>query len=292
MGNIETQVTDWATEAADGFLNRQIPLNDTIKKIASREKLNREKVARVVETANQSVFLRMFEKAADKCFTFKVASTDEIVAEPIAARGEIPMVRVTAPTVKVASGETVKTASELLTKRAFEGAAPQVAWDTMEKAILALEIYREKAAMSKEAVMQTEEKFCKIAQEMVAQEGYTYPEIFEALASTRPDHYQKIGLLLKVAAAHQGKKFVLPDLTKYAGAAVDPGEHDVISQISASGMPVEVINGAHKIVVSLDTLISQVTEADKANQNLWSADDTVKYLRNELRNFLATHTHV
>jgi len=286
MGNIETSVEDWATEAADGFLNHKIAMNSTISKIASREGLNREKVARVVEEANKTVFLKMFDKTADKCFNFPLADTDKILkgaAAPSRTMGRI----------EAAPAETPeKFASDRLFENSLVGFGGQQGWDVMQKAILAQELIREKALMATELQKEAEVKFCKIAQEMVQQEDYKFEEICTALGSIRPQKIRKIAMLLKVAAVHMEKKFRLPDLEKIAGAAVDPGEHEIVKTLSAANMPVEVINGSHKIVVALDTLIDQTTEAEKANKNLTSADDTVKYLRKEIKNYLATHTHV
>jgi len=292
MANIETRIQDFATEAADAFLNRSVDLNATIRKIASRESLNREKVARVVEEANRQVFLKVFDKqaGADRTVTFPVADTSKIVDQAPAkvASGTAAMVRVTRPVMTKAASE--KSASQMDFERSLSGAPIQVAKDYLDKAILALEIYREKAAMALEKVKNSEVAFAKEAQRMVALEGYTYPELATAMVELRPKFASRIALLLKAAAAHMGERFHLPeDFEKKASAAIDAGEHDVVTQISCSKLPVEVINGSHKLVVSLDTLISQVTEADRANKNLWGADDTVKYLRNEVRNYLATH---
>lgn len=288
---METKVADWATEAADGFLNSGVGLNTTIKKIASRENLNREKVARVVEESNKAVFLKMFEKQADKCFTFDVADTDKIIAPKPETRAKVAMAVVTAP----AATPMAKTAADLLTDRAMKGTGLQQCQRYLESAILGAETLREKAGMARELMIGAETQFCKEAQQMVLQDGYSFPEIFTAMAQTKPTHWKKIGMLLKVASVTIGQKWKLPEtdeIEKLAGAAVDPGEHDIVQTISTMGMPVEVINGSHKIVMALDTLIAQATEAEKANAGLRSADDTVKYLRKEIRNYVATHQHV
>jgi hypothetical protein len=290
MGKLETQVLDWATEAADAFLNKKADLNSTIKGIADRESLNREKVARVVEEANKAVWLKMFPKQADKCFTFNVADVSKIVEGEKAASG--PAIAVMEePEIRKTASE--KTASQMLFERALQGTGVQNMWDVCEKGVLAIEIFREKAMMAKDAQLASETEFCKAAQQMVGDEGYSFEELSEALCTYRPTNWKKIAALLKVAAVHMGLKFKLPEgLEKRAGAAIDPGEHEIVEKITAMGSPVEVINGSHRIVVSLDTLINQATEADKAMNGLRSADDTVKYLRKELRNYLATHRTV
>jgi hypothetical protein len=289
MGKLETQVLDWATEAADAFLNKKADLNASIRGIADREKLNREKVARVVEEANKAVFLKLFEKQADKCFTFDVADVGKIVGgEKVASESPMGVIEGEG---QVAVAE--KTASQMLFERELSGTGVQNMQDVCEKGILAVEVFREKAMMAKEAQLAAETEFCKVAQQMVLDEGYTFEELSEALCTYQPSHWRKIAGLLKVAAVHMGAKFRLPEgLEKRAGASIDPGEHEIVEKITAMGAPVEVINGSHRIVVALDTLINQATEADKAQNGLRSADDTVKYLRRELRNYLASHRYV
>lgn len=52
---------DMGRQAAMAFLERQVPLNDTILKIASEEGLNEEGVKRVCETANVAVDASLFD---------------------------------------------------------------------------------------------------------------------------------------------------------------------------------------------------------------------------------------
>jgi len=288
MPNIETQVQDWSTEAADAFLNRKVALNASIQKIASREGLNREKVARVVEETNKAVWLKMFDKQADKCFTFPVAEVDKILSSAPAEQIKVAMAR-----IRRLAPSTEKTAAELIHDRAIRGSGLQRAQRFYENAILASEVVREKSAVESRKLVETQAHFCKVAQQMVLGEGYSFGELCEALAAYRPAHWKKVAVLMKVAATHIGVKFKLPEgMEKKANGMVDPGEHDIVSQVSASGMPVEVINGSHKLVVALDTLIDQTTEADKANTNTKGADDTVKFLRREIRNYISTHRAV
>lgn len=289
--DLGTQVQDWSTEAADAFLNQKVALNTSIKKIASREGLNREKIARVVEEANKAVWLKMFPKQADKTFEFKVATVEEILkpAPETVKVAAAPIGRIR-PAPAMAKEASV---SEQLTERTILGSVPQRARHYFESSVLALEVLRETADNEQRKLADAQTAFCKAAQQEVLQGGLSFEKIAEALVAYRPAHWRKIGVLLKVAAAHMNKTFKLPEgFEKKAGDAIDPGEHEIVTQISASGMPVEVINGAHKLVVTLDTLVDQTTDADKANGNLRGADDTVKFLRKELRNYTATHTHV
>ena len=286
MGKIEASVSGWATEAADAFLKRQVPLNSSIGKIAEREHLNREKVARVVEEANRQVFLNRFPNEPDKRFTFAVADTDDIVGPSKTAAAGVPvaMVRVSPAAAK----PMVKTASQRETEIAFGGTGIQVAQDYYEKALLAVEMLREKAAMDREKLADAELEFATVAQNMVALDDYTYEQIFKTASSLHPKHAKRIAMLLKAAALHQGRNFKLPDMPKVA-SPVDPGEHEISDTLACLGMPVEIVNGTHRLIVALDTIVNQVTESDRSSNGLVKADDSVRYLRKGITNYLSSH---
>jgi len=72
----------WGRQAATEYLMKDIPLNDSITKIAERESLNYEQMRRIVEEANNQVYLRKFSSPAvkDKYIEFPVADAREISA--------------------------------------------------------------------------------------------------------------------------------------------------------------------------------------------------------------------
>ena len=80
-GDIEMNNLDYlAKEAADQFIQNNIPLNESIIKIAENSALNPEEINRVVENANNSVYLALFKTADDKYIEFPVADSEKIAA--------------------------------------------------------------------------------------------------------------------------------------------------------------------------------------------------------------------
>jgi len=70
-----------AKQAAVDFLEHKTPLNDSIRKIASDNNLNPNQVTRVVEEANILTYKNLFEKNAEKTFTFDLANSKEIISK-------------------------------------------------------------------------------------------------------------------------------------------------------------------------------------------------------------------
>jgi hypothetical protein len=66
--------------AAGLYLEQKVPLNETIEKIARDNSLNYDQTSRIVEEANTSVYINLFNKtnSKDKYIEFKTASIKEI----------------------------------------------------------------------------------------------------------------------------------------------------------------------------------------------------------------------
>ena len=73
----------FAKEAVDAYVSEEVPLTDTVVKIAKREQLNPEQIKRVVEMSNTGTFLELFGKTAgsdDRMVDFQVVNPDEAVS--------------------------------------------------------------------------------------------------------------------------------------------------------------------------------------------------------------------
>jgi hypothetical protein len=74
------QVMDWGKEAGDALLKEQLPLNDSIAKIASAQGINsREKIARIVEASNHYIWSQLGGNKMDQLFAFDVATGDGVI---------------------------------------------------------------------------------------------------------------------------------------------------------------------------------------------------------------------
>jgi len=67
-----------AKEASVNYVNSNIPLNDSIAKLAEENALNREQINRVVENANTATYLSLFKTASDKYVEFPVADAEKV----------------------------------------------------------------------------------------------------------------------------------------------------------------------------------------------------------------------
>jgi len=70
-----------AEEGSEAYITQQVPLNESLKKIAIENDLLPEEVKRCAEFMNHIVYQYEFEKQADKTFTFPVADAKEVLAE-------------------------------------------------------------------------------------------------------------------------------------------------------------------------------------------------------------------
>ncbi len=75
--NPET-LKDWTRSVVDDFLARKVPLNEGIAKLASEQHLTDKQVARVVEAANQTAYLKIHASSKNKNFEFPLASVQDI----------------------------------------------------------------------------------------------------------------------------------------------------------------------------------------------------------------------
>jgi len=69
-----------AKEASADYINNNVPLNDSIAKLAENNALNREQINRVTESANTSTYLSLFKASNDKYVEFPVADSEKIAS--------------------------------------------------------------------------------------------------------------------------------------------------------------------------------------------------------------------
>ena len=78
----ETKFEKYAARAANAYLDNQVPLNDSIIKIAEEKELNPDQIKRVVEAANVKVFQKHFadeDRDGHKDVDFDVADPKVII---------------------------------------------------------------------------------------------------------------------------------------------------------------------------------------------------------------------
>ena len=73
------QIITWARDVAGGFLQRDVPLFDGVKKVAMDNGLNHEQISRVCEAANHAVFNSTFKTNPNRLFEFPVVKGEEVI---------------------------------------------------------------------------------------------------------------------------------------------------------------------------------------------------------------------
>lgn len=86
----EATYTKLAAAAAKDLVERQIPLNESVDKLAASYEMNPEQLARLCETTNNTAFNEMFQQRAklgsdDRLVEFDVASPKEILRKRVGA---------------------------------------------------------------------------------------------------------------------------------------------------------------------------------------------------------------
>lgn len=71
-------IDTWSKTAVSEYLTKNVPLNDTITKIAETHGLNKDQISRIVEAANTDVYVNLFNQAKDKYIHYETADTEKI----------------------------------------------------------------------------------------------------------------------------------------------------------------------------------------------------------------------
>jgi hypothetical protein len=266
--------TDFAKMASEQFVEKDVPLNDTLAKIAEKNNLSPTQIQRVVELTNLDTNERLFKNAGDKTFTFPLASLAGVQA--ILHPDKTSTVK-TAAVMDVLFTPT----QEDFNKTVLEG---------LEKVANATPFVKEaQELMEKRA----EQDAGEILNELRKRVGEI---VFKKQAAEAAAH-KAYGVIRDAAKNHillDGKP--LQDLMKYACAAF-PGMDKVWLQVFEAvksdltklGHPVDkkilaqkveipngtwqVINGRHAFQVDLDTLRRKISETDKLSKHINILDD-------------------
>lgn len=71
-------VDNWSKDAVKQYLTSNVPLNDSIEKIASQQGLNKDQISRLVEAANTDTYVQLFNQSDDKYITYDTADAEKI----------------------------------------------------------------------------------------------------------------------------------------------------------------------------------------------------------------------
>ena len=277
---------DFAKMASEQFVEKNVPLNDTLAKIAEKNNMSPTQIQRVVELTNLDTNERLFKNAGDKTFTFplaslagvqavlhpdkastvKTASLVNMIGVPVS---ETKRQRVEEGLAKVASSSMVaEPMSELMEKRAEQNAGEII--NELRKRVNNI-LFEKQAA--EDAVHKSYGVIRDKAKNHVLLDGGHLQDLMKYACAAFPG---TDGLWLKVFEA------VKSDLTKLG--------HPVDKKILAQKVEIphgewKVINGRHAFQVDLDTLRRKISETDRLSKHIAVLDDAPDPVEVETNSF-------
>lgn len=300
-------------------------LTSVVVKIAQDENLNAHEVARVCEEANKEVFGRLYKGSQDKTFEFNVADAKAALKElnrPYDGPGDI-FLPVEHP--KHASVKTAVSAAGSETSWARTALYPstqQAIRLQIQQEKDARDAFGEVRLEAQAAGHQAALDFAELSRALILEKECTASEIFSMVKEARPGsaaHEKVARELLAFVALTTSSRF--PEgadlVVKYAHALLStsetgggkvpsddlrhvtqeqyefwtksPGQQAgafIDKKLSASGDPARVINGHHKLFITLDTLVNQSDKEGYGNKGLLLAQDRVRTLARNAVNWI------
>jgi hypothetical protein len=293
---IKLRLEGFAKEASSAFLGNETSLSDSVRKIATREKLSTEEIHRVCEAANVETFNRKYASEDNKMFEFPLAKASDVIQDLNEVK-KTASVDDLAPYLK--SVVSVESPEKPITKVATErGRAlftdhpedhPELptrshfTMDVMNKcALLEQERYTDlRMSMHKLAAMVGE--FSELAKQYVL-DGHDINKLAEYLGQARPQWPAMINVLCEKTAEHMHIEH------KWKGGldkTAAPVAQDLINPtMSMVGDPVQVINGNNPMIQLVDTTVEQAREVDKNMVGYFGVRDFVKFVRGKVTDHL------
>jgi len=287
---------DFAKMASEQFVEKNVPLNETVAKIAEKNNLSPTQIQRVVELTNLDTNERLFKTAGDKTFTFPLASLAEVQAilhpdRPGTVKtaslvnmigvpvSEAKRQHVQEGIAKIASARIfVKEAEELMEKRAEQNAGTIL--NELEKR--AAELFHQKQAVE-DATNRAYGVILDRVKNHILLDGGHIQDLMKYACSAFPK-MKKVWLGVFEAVKN--------DLMKLG--------HPVDKKILAEKVEIpdgqwQVINGRHAFQVDLDTFRRKISETDAvrgAIQMLNDAPDPVEVGMNSFTDNMDTEQYL
>lgn len=301
LGVNKEQYGLWAKTAAKRFLEDDVPLNDSIRKIAAEHELNSNEVDRVVEMANLETYSQRLKQSSpnDKSFEFPVADRAKIVPGG-AEKTAMPQIFVT-DFDRPLDTDLSRTAGMDLFEAFGVSGIEKVAQDSargealVQKLERLAELTQDKLAMNLEQSMETAEKFFDMIKQEILK-GKTFDEVQSAVMAKADSKEKAYADRIGELTAYAKRKLYDAGLLQLPGRTGDSTD-DPTQEKSAEPVPkamvtdtwespgvtVSVINGRHPMFAAIDTLVTQFEEADKTKNNLIILEDKIRYTKSRVR---------
>lgn len=315
---------DYIAKNADKILAESgKDLSAIISKMASDESMNPHEVARVCEEANKEVFSRLYKGSNDKTFEFRVADANAVLGslnQPYQGPGDIflPVEHPKMGHAKTASEKKPAESTSWARTALFPNEIQKLAMQYREERD-AESAFSELALESEAARHQAAMDFVKMSRDLVLEGERTPSELYAMVKEARPEsapHEKAARELLALVALTSNAKF--PEgadiVVKYAKSLLSsetgggdqpsddlrhvtaeqyefwtksPGQRteDLIAPVSSAGEPVRIMNGRHKLFMTLDTLVDQTNKENWYGKGLLFSGDRVREVAKNVVNW-------
>lgn len=321
-----------AKNAGQILVDSGADLSRVVSKIASDENLNPHEVARVCEESNKEVFSRLYKLSNDKTFEFKVADANAVLAsldKPYAGPGDLflPVEHPKMGNVILKSAAIKPEESNGWARTALYPSEPQKLAMSLDQEKIANDSFRELTFEAEAARHQAAMDFIKMSRDLVLEGERTPSQLYAMVKEARPgspSHEKMARELLALVSLTTNSKFPegAVEVVKYAKDLIgtsetgggeqpsddlrhvtqeqyefwtkSPGQptEEFIGGTSSAGEPVNVINGRHKLFITLDTMVDQTNKENWYGKGLLFSGDRVRSIARSVVNWKSKSENV
>ena len=278
------QFVEWGHIASKDFLENGMSMNASILKLAEVNDLLPTQIQRICEVANHSTYAQLFKSAQDKTFTFEVADPNKIVSALDSDQQEKVASDYFSAPKKTTSVDVNKIfgISEISNAPEVEEGV-KVANQVIQKIESAKEEINSRQVMLNHKIESENENFYKLAKQMVLT-GTPLEEIWTATRKLGDE--DRIAQIFVKTAERMVEEGVLGAKLQYLmkkhGEAVDESLISPRLKNMSEPIGVQIINGSHPIVVSLNTLANYQADYESNNRAGKTLDEKLVYVRNRI----------
>ena len=272
-----------AKTAADSFIGKKVPMNDTIKKVASAEGLQPHHVEYIAGEANKMVWAREYKMNKTAAYDFPIADPNVIVGglqrKSIQKVAEVDLDYMIPPSElkKTASpdGEAYGVFESDATKGVDKRQLKQTLMSRYEKLAQARSD-GELDLMSLESKnMFLEKQFVKEARVLIMETPFT----------ERADAMDKIAEFVRSAGNIEVGKRLMQKLSSAIVSAGLVKEADLKApeEYISETLPARIINGNHSLYITIDTIVKHEDRISSLKRDFIICDDTLPVLKEKIR---------
>lgn len=284
---------EWSGEIANSYFNSGVAPTVTLTKIAQSEELTPHQVEVLAAEANKEIHKHKYAAAEDKYFAadFPLADAKRVIASLQADGGKTKLA------VEMPEPQFKSPAENLDLFKAF-GVEPETIDKTasvkqqLKLASIGGEVleqkYQDKIIMTKLAADAAEERFIKMARQMVVQNDNpadrlkTLGKIAQFVASSgMPEGMKPLAKLAYVL----GKEGLIHPSKAEAAAQFFSKTADVTApeELISKWLPAQIVNGEHPLYISLKTFRDHKNMLEDYNQGYKIVQDQLKTVRQKVR---------